>query len=94
MLAAVADDGDPDAAARLEEKCVQAGRQGYAVSEEEFEQGVWAISAPVLQGKRMIAAITVPSPLVRAPEPLQQKLVGQVRAAAQTLNEALRVTRR
>ena len=72
----------------------QLGRQGYAVSEEELEKGVWAVSAPVLQGKRMIAVVTVPSPLVRAPQPLQQKLIDQVRDAAQTLNEALRVTRR
>ena len=69
-------------------------RRGYAVSEEELEKGVWAVSAPVLQGKRMIAVITVPSPLVRAPAPLQQKLLGQVCDAAQALNEALRVTRR
>ena len=55
---------------------------------------MWAVSAPVLQGKRMIAVVTVPSPLVRAPQPLQEKLVSQVRAAARALNEALRVTRR
>jgi hypothetical protein len=42
----------------------------------------------------MIAVITVPSPLVRAPAQLQEKLVAQVRTAAQALNEALRVTRR
>jgi len=85
---------DPEAAARFEEKAVRDARRGYAVSEEELEKGVWAVSAPVLQGKRMIAVITVPSPLVRAPQPLQQKLIDQVRDAAQTLNEALRVTRR
>jgi len=85
---------DPEAAARFEEKVVRDARRGYAVSEEELEKGVWAVSAPVLQGKRMIAVITVPSPLVRAPQPLQQKLIDQVRDAAQTLNEALRVTRR
>jgi len=85
---------DPEAAARLEARTAQAARQGFAVSEEELEAGVWAVSAPILQGKRMIAVITVPSPLVRAPTPLQQKLVSQVRAAAQALNEALRVTRR
>jgi DNA-binding IclR family transcriptional regulator len=85
---------DPEAAARLEIKIVEAARKGYASSEEEFEQGVWAVSAPVLQGKRMIAVITVPSPLVRAPAPLQDQLVGQVRAAARALNEALRVNRR
>jgi DNA-binding IclR family transcriptional regulator len=48
----------------------------------------------VFQGKRMIAVITVPSPLVRAPAPLQEKLLGQVCDAAQALNDALRVTRR
>jgi DNA-binding IclR family transcriptional regulator len=85
---------DPEAAARFEIKAAEAGRKGYATSEEELEQGVWAVSAPVFQAKRMIAVITVPSPLVRAPAPLQDKLLGQVRAAAQSLNEALRVTRR
>jgi DNA-binding IclR family transcriptional regulator len=84
-----------ESVARLEAKIAQTARQGYAVSEEEFEQGVWAVSAPVMQGKRMIAVITVPSPLFRAPAPVQQqKLIGQVRAAAQNLNDALRVTRR
>jgi DNA-binding IclR family transcriptional regulator len=85
---------DPEAAARFEQKVVRDARRGYAVSEEELEKGVWAVSAPVLQGKRMIAVITVPSPLVRAPEPLQRKLIDQVCDAARTLNEALRVTRR
>jgi DNA-binding IclR family transcriptional regulator len=85
---------DPEAAARLDARATMDGRRGYAVSEEELEKGVWAVSAPVLQGKRMIAVITVPSPLVRAPAPLQEKLVAQVRTAAQALNEALRVTRR
>jgi len=85
---------DPEAAARLDAISAQDARRGYAVSEEELEKGVWAVSAPVFQGKRMIAVITVPSPLVRAPEPLQQKLIAQVRAAAQALNEALRAPRR
>jgi DNA-binding IclR family transcriptional regulator len=85
---------DPETAARLEAEAALTARQGYAVSEEEFEKGVWAVSAPVLQGKRMIAVLTVPSPLVRAPAALQQKLISQVRAAAQTLNEALRGSRR
>ncbi len=83
---------DPEAAARVEIKAAQAAKQGYATSEEELEKGVFAVSAPVFQGKRMIAVITVPSPLVRAPAPLQEKLLSQVRAAAQGLNEALRVT--
>jgi DNA-binding IclR family transcriptional regulator len=85
---------DPAAAARLEEKVIRAGRQGYAVSEEEIEKGVWAVSAPVLHGKRVIAALTVPSPLVRAPAPLQEKMIAQVRAAAQAVTDGLRAARR
>jgi DNA-binding IclR family transcriptional regulator len=85
---------DPEAAARLDARAGLDARQGYAVSEEELEKGVWAVAAPVFQGKRMIAVITVPSPLVRAPEPLQRKLIAQVRDAARALNEALRVNRR
>ena len=42
----------------------------------------------------MIAVVTVPSPLVRAPAPLQQKLIGQVRRAAQAINDGLRAARR
>jgi DNA-binding IclR family transcriptional regulator len=87
-------DRDPEAAARLEQLVATAARQGYATSEEEIEKGVWAVAAPVFQGKRMIAAITVPSPLVRAPAPLQQKLIGQVRGAAQAISDGLRTTRR
>lgn len=85
---------DPEAAGRLEARVVLAVRQGYAVSEEEIERGVCAVSAPVMHGKRMVAALTVPSPLVRAPAPLQEKLIAQVRAAAQAITDALRVARR
>jgi DNA-binding IclR family transcriptional regulator len=92
-LAALAE-RDPEGAALLERKAAQAAEQGYAVSEEELEKGVWAVSAPVFQGKRMTAVITVPSPLVRAPAPLQDKLLAQVRAAAQAISEAVGVARR
>ncbi len=85
---------DPNAAAQLEEKIVLAGQRGWAVSEEEIDKGVWAASAPVMQGKRMVAVLTVPSPLVRAPASLQDQRLGQVRSAASAISEALRATRR
>jgi DNA-binding IclR family transcriptional regulator len=85
---------DPQAAAQLEQKIVLAGQRGWAVSEEEIDQGVWAASAPVMQGKRMVAVLTVPSPLVRAPASLQDQRLGQVRGAASAISEALRATRR
>jgi DNA-binding IclR family transcriptional regulator len=85
---------DPEAAARLEARAVLAARQGYAISEEELEKGVRAVSAPVLQGKRMIAVLTVPSPLVRMPDSLQDQLLRQVCGAARAINEGLRTPRR
>jgi DNA-binding IclR family transcriptional regulator len=85
---------DPGAAATLEERVAIAEREGYAVSEEEIEGGVWAASAPVLQGKRMTAVITVPSPLVRTPAPLRRQLIRQVITAAESINARLRAARR
>jgi DNA-binding IclR family transcriptional regulator len=79
---------EPQAAAELERRVAQAAHEGYAVSEEELEKGVWAVSAPVLQGKRMIAVITVPSPLVRAPASQQQTLLTQVCATARAISGA------
>jgi len=87
-------ESDPETAARVEERVAVAARQGYATSEEELEKGVWAVSAPVLQGKRMIAVLTVPSPLVRASALQQERLIGQVCRAAQAVSEELRVVRR
>jgi DNA-binding IclR family transcriptional regulator len=85
---------DPDAAATLEERVAVAEREGYAVSEEEIEGGVWAASAPVLQGKRVTAVLTVPSPLVRTPAALRRQLIRQVLSAAESINARLRAARR
>ena len=85
---------DPEAAALLEKKIILAGQQGYATSEEEIHRGVWATAAQVMQGKRMVAVLTVPSPLVRAPAEQRALLLSQVRAAARAVEDRLRVVRR
>ena len=81
---------DPEAAARVEKSAAETAERGWAVSEEEIDRGVWAASAAVTDGRSTVAALTVPSPLVRAPAALQDRLLGQVRAAARTLSELLR----
>jgi DNA-binding IclR family transcriptional regulator len=86
--------GDLEAAASLEEMIAEAAKCGWAVSEEEIDRGVWAASAAVTDGRSIIAALTVPSPLVRAPAELQDHLLAQVRAAAQELSELLRGVQR
>jgi DNA-binding IclR family transcriptional regulator len=80
---------DPAAAARLERAAAEAAECGWAVSEEEIDRGVWAASAAVTDGRSTVAALTVPSPLVRAPAALQERLLGQVRAAARALSDLL-----
>jgi DNA-binding IclR family transcriptional regulator len=81
---------DPAAAARLEGSVAEAAERGWAVSEEEIDRGVWAASAAVTDGRSTVAALTVPSPLVRSPAALQDRLLGQVRSAARELSELLR----
>jgi DNA-binding IclR family transcriptional regulator len=80
---------DPSAAAELEEKVALAAQRGWAVSEEEIDRGVWAVSAPVLQGRRVVAALTIPSPLSRTPSTLREHRLNQVRGAARAIGAAL-----
>jgi DNA-binding IclR family transcriptional regulator len=85
---------DPDAAAQLEEQADIAGERGWAVSEEEIDRGVWAASAAIRDSSGIVAALSVPSPLVRAPAAMQDQLLGHVRAAAGDINRALRAAHR
>jgi DNA-binding IclR family transcriptional regulator len=85
---------DPEAAARLEEDVLIAGERGWAVSEEEIDKGVWAAAAAVQDRSGTVAALSVPSPLVRAPEALHEELLRHVRSAAEEINAALRAAHR
>jgi len=84
---------DPKGAAALEERVLAAARLGWAVSEEEVDRGVWAVSAPVLEGKRIVAALTIPSPLTRSPEGTREERLALVRAAAREITVALAAER-
>lgn len=85
---------DPEAAARLEESVARVAVRGWATSEEEIDSGIWAAAAAVTDGQATVAALTVPSPLVRAPAALQEQLLGQVRAAAARLSEQIENSKR
>ncbi len=50
---------------------------------------MWAASAVVTDGRSVLAALTVPSPLVRAPAEEREQLLGQVRSAAARLSGLL-----
>jgi len=80
---------DPEGMSRLEAAVRLAAERGWAVSEQEIDRGVWAASAAVTDGRSVMAALTVPSPLVRSPADLQERLLGQVRKAAGRLSDLL-----
>jgi DNA-binding IclR family transcriptional regulator len=77
---------NPEGMNRLEAAVRLAAERGWAVSEQEIDRGVWAASAAVTDGQAVIAALTVPSPLVRAPVEFQDRLLQQVRDAAARLS--------
>jgi len=85
---------DPGAAARLEQQAALAAERGWAVSEEEIDNGVWAAAAAIRDRTGIVAALSVPSPLVRAPEVLHEELLAKVRAAAAEINAVLRAAHR
>ena len=85
---------DPAAVAGMAEVLAKVAVQGWETSEEEIDRGVWAASAAVTDGRSTVAALTVPSPLVRAPAGQQQRLLGQVRAAAARLSGLIENTQR
>ena len=84
---------DPAEAARLAEMIGKVAVRGWATSEEEIDHGVWAASAAVFDGRGTVAALTVPSPLVRAPSAQQERLLGQVRTAAARLSKLIESAR-
>lgn len=81
---------DPESFERLEKMVAMTAERGWAVTEEEIDRGVWAASAAITDGRSTVAALTVPSPLVRAPVEEQDRLLGQVRAAAQQVSDLVR----
>jgi DNA-binding IclR family transcriptional regulator len=85
---------DPESVEGIDEVLAKVANQGWATSEEEIDDGVWAASAAVTDGRSTVAALTVPSPLVRAPAPQQERLLGQVRAAAARLSFRIEQTQR
>ncbi len=80
---------DAARAIALEKDAVLAGERLWAVSEEEIDPGIWAAAAAICEHGGITAVISVPSPLVRAPQEVQDHLLGQVRAAAAEISQAM-----
>jgi DNA-binding IclR family transcriptional regulator len=65
-------------------------RKGYAVDEEDYEIGVYAVGAPVRDNSgQVIAGITITTPATRYTSKHSKELIVQVIEAAQKLSERL-----
>jgi DNA-binding IclR family transcriptional regulator len=73
---------DPERAAALAAGVAEVEHTHWATSEEEIDPGIWAAAAAIRDRHRIVAALSVPSPLVRAPEAAREQRLSQVRAAA------------
>lgn len=79
---------DPAAAERLRAGVEQAAMQGWATSSGEVDSGIWATAAAIRgDGDEVIAALSVPAPLVRMPDATKDRVLDQVRAAADRVTQ-------
>ena len=73
----------------LELELVEINRRGYATSENEVDQGVWGVSAPVFAGRtQLVATLTLMAPAQRS-SLRQQEFISMTRAAADRISRVL-----
>ena len=77
-------------AAFTEKELARVRRRGWAESVGERESGVASVSAPVLVGDQLVAAISVSGPIDRLGKAPGRRFAHAVRAAAAELESALR----
>ncbi len=77
---------------RLRAVIAETRRLGYSLVDEEFEVGVRSLSVPIHDASgHVIAALNACCPAMRFPiEEMREKLVPELRAAAQSINERFR----
>ena len=63
--------------------------RGWAVSNEEIDEGVWAPAAAVYEDGRVVAAISAPCPAFRVDEQRRSEIIDLVRRAASEASDAL-----
>jgi DNA-binding IclR family transcriptional regulator len=80
---------DPERARQLAADVALAAERRWATSTQEIDRGVWAAAAAIVDHGRIVASLSVPSPLMRAPAEQQEELLQRVRDAAAEINTAL-----
>jgi len=63
--------------------------RGWAISNQEIDDGVWAAAAPVYEGSTAAAALSTPCPALRPDEERKHAIVESVRKGAADVSNAL-----
>ena len=78
---------DPDL---LEAELAQVSRQGYAIEDEEWEEGLVSIAAPLHNGKgAVVAAVALSAPVSRLGEEARTRVLAAIRAATGDVERSL-----
>jgi DNA-binding IclR family transcriptional regulator len=83
---------DPAFATRrpdFERQIIEAHEQGFAVSQEEIDPGIWAVAAPIWLESETIACLSVAGPLYRLDESMESQILETTRQAAAEISETL-----
>jgi IclR family acetate operon transcriptional repressor len=77
-------------AERLQEELADVRRVGYAIAEEELEEGLSAVAAPIWNsGRRVEASISVSGPSFRLPRPRLEALGEETARMAERVSQQL-----
>jgi DNA-binding IclR family transcriptional regulator len=63
--------------------------QGWSVSSQEITPDIWASAAPVVEGTRLAAALSVAGPAFRLTERQRTRIIALLRRAAEEISEQL-----
>lgn len=63
--------------------------RGWAVSDQEIDEGVWAAAAPITEAGRIVAAISAPCPVFRLDDKTRRQIIELVRKTATQISAAL-----
>lgn len=80
---------DPLHAEKLGKEVAQAAVQGWATSEEEIDEGFWAMSAAIRSRGQTVAALSVTVPLLRATADNRKEISLAVRSTASEIGALL-----
>lgn len=84
---------EPERAKSLAGELPVIAERGWASSEEEIDEGMWAVSCAVRRSDQTVAGLTIPIPLIRLTDEARESLRKVVCATAAEISASLEATK-